>query len=133
MGGFYGAAAISGVFDADLPTDKRVAGDEKLALIQSSFGNLMRKRLSDSAGHLPYGGSLKGLLSERSGPWPELLFFCGKEDFLSLAQTNEFYKICVRNDLSCYKNTEINGSHDLDYWRKAFPLAVKMLLDKKLS
>lgn len=127
---FFAAGAISGAFDATLPPDTRVFGDEKLNFINQSFDALMRSRLADKSGHLPGGGSLKGLLESFRKKWPKLYLYCAGNDYLSLNQTEAFYQACKKLNAPCKMNRQIEGSHDLEYWKKAFPLAAKEIFSK---
>lgn len=127
---FFGAAAISGVFDAAMPPDSRFRDNERLAFIHDAFDGLMRARLADPAGGLPCGGSLKGVAAAHSGQWPSLLFFCGKDDYLSLAQTESFYNYCDSLGAPCFLDASLGGGHDADYWARIFPVAAKMLFSQ---
>lgn len=121
---FFAAAAISGAFDATLPVDKRVESDRHLNGIRQAFDEMMRKRISDPAGHLPGKGNLRKLVETHDCDWPWLYFYCGAEDYLSLEQNDKFYELCK----SCGAPAHLylnKGGHDLHFWRKAFPLAIK--------
>lgn len=124
---FFGAAAISGVFDASLPPDKRFRENEKLAFIHDTFDALMRSRLTDAAGQLPGGGNLRSVAASHEGKWPDLWFYCGKEDYLSLNQTESFSDYCRELGAPCHLNKRLPGNHDIAYWSRALPAAVRDL------
>lgn len=126
-GRFFGAAAISGVFDASMPPDARFRQNEKLAFIHDAFDALMRTRLADPAGHLPGGGSLRGVAASHGGQWPLLRFYCGRDDYLSLNQTESFYRHCKDLGAPCALVNQLPGGHDIDYWARAFPAAARDL------
>lgn len=128
---FFGAAAISGVFDASLPVDERALRNEQQNFIQKSFDSLMRARLTDPAGQLPYGGSLKGLVENHQEGFPQLDFYCGREDYLSMRQTEEFYLFCKRHKAHCSIYDQLSGGHNLEFWQKTFPEAAQRLFPQK--
>lgn len=129
---FYAAAAISGAFDANMMVDPRVLEDLSLNAINNAFHNLLVTRLTDWNGDLPKGGSLHQIVETHAGKWPELYFFCGEEDYLSIAQTKAFYELCKKYGAPATLRT-YRGSHNLEFWRWAFPEAVKLIFKDKVD
>lgn len=129
-GAFGSVAAISGVFDCHIPPDERISKKRAQRALLSAFEPIMRRFLLDENGQTKPDADFGLLLQKaKNSVLPRLELYCGSQDYLSLPQSIELEKICIRHN--CPVRLHISdGEHDQAYWRGAFQTAVIDLFAK---
>lgn len=119
---FHIAAAISGVFDCHVPDDSRLQQDRQLKALHGTFRKIMRSCLLDTDEKARAGADLAELADRVSSP-PDIVLYCGEEDYISLNQTQWLLNLLQSRNMRVNVHTS-PGRHDMSFWKRAFREAV---------
>lgn len=125
---FCSATLISGTFDCHIPLDERLFKNRRQRALHMSLEKTMRGMLLDRNGKTRDDADFEAILGQKKENFPQINFFCGDEDYLSLPQTLAISDICAKH--GCPVNLNLGkGSHDPAYWRAVLPEAVSGIFD----
>lgn len=125
-GGFGAVACISGVYDCSIPPDPRIKTHKNLRTLYKSLDKTMRYCLLDQNGITKPDADFTRLAASYSEEKPDLFFYCGDEDYLSLPQTAVIQNRLAEAGFKCQYFLQ-KGSHDSSCWRLAMHAAVAEL------
>ncbi len=125
-GDFGAAVCISGVFDCSIPPDPRIKSQKALRVLHQALEKNMRHCLLDAEGRPRPEADFNKLAASFSGEKPDLFFYCGDEDYLSLPQTRAIHERMEEAGFRGQLAME-SGGHDSSCWRAALRKAAAEL------
>lgn len=118
-GAFVAAAAISGVFDCRLPLDPRMMKNRAQRALHAAFKGTMRQLLLDGNQQNKADANIELLLQNiRNSSLPNVILYCGEQDYLSLPQSIYLKELCAKHGCPAVLHLS-PGEHDQAYWKKA--------------
>lgn len=118
---FCQAISICGVLKRGDQPDARMAKFRDQKALYTICKSLLRRLESDRADLSP--PALVDLLAEGNAKATQCCLYCGTEDYLALAQNEEFVQKCSEHGQPCSLSL-LSGGHDKSCWQLAFQTAL---------
>lgn len=125
---FAKVAVISGEFDPELPEDERLFKNRAQKALFRALRHIILDIMREADDKMRREANIRALMAGHQGQWPQILAWCGEEDYLSLNQTLHLEKLCQEYGCPC-QIAFMPGGHDAQFWRAAIDAAVAALMD----
>lgn len=120
---------ISGTYDPLLPIDERIRKDRALKNLSRITNKIQQILFKEKDVLLPECDIRSKFLNLESDYFPEVHFYCGSEDYMSLNQTHMLEKLLKEKNIPVF-SSQYSGAHDTLFWEKCMEDIFNNILNK---